>query len=113
MGIAYPNQHFPARLWQPLTNAEYGELARLLPLSSLPVAKNVGLMSAWPARHFLLPHANLSERAKALAKVAIIHESDLAGTGKSLFSHAGRLARACQRLLRIAAHGNRGDWRVK
>jgi transposase len=88
-------------------------MARLLPLSSLLVAKNFGLMSAWPARYFLLPDPNLSETAKALGRAAIVHDSDVAGSGRSLFSHAGQLARACQRLLRIAAHGNRRDWRVK
>jgi transposase len=89
-------------------------MARVLPLASLALIKRLNLVSAWPAAHIVLPDANLSERAKALSQPAVFRASlDAPPRFNRLLVHAGRLARACQRLMRSAAVGNRADWTLK
>jgi hypothetical protein len=89
-------------------------MARVLPLASVALIRRLNLVSARPAAHIQLPDANLSERAKALSQGAVFRASlDGLPRFKRLLVHAGRLASACQRLVRIAALGNRADWTLK
>jgi hypothetical protein len=86
----------------------------VLPEASIILARTLNLRTAWPAPAIQLPDRTLSENAKALQIRAVaVTDCTIAGLPRRLISHAGALGRACQRLLRLAAHGNRADWKLK
>jgi transposase len=92
----------------------FRRMARVLPEASIILARTLNLRTAWPAQAIQLPDRTLSENAKALqTRAVVVTDCTIAGLPRRLISHAGALGRACQRLLRLAAHGNRADWKLK
>mgnify|MGYP001806296461 CR=1 FL=1 len=92
----------------------FRRMARVLPEGSLALARTLNLRTAWPAPAILLPDRTLSENAKALQNRAVtVTDTAFAGLTRRVIAHAGALGRACQRLLRLARHGNRADWKLK